>query len=82
MKLRHTLRGHTGTIGRIAWSPDGRMLASPSWDKTIRLWEVGTGKLLRALKGHEEAVNSVVFDPTGRILASGSDDSTIKLWQA
>ncbi len=82
VKLRHTLRGHTGTIGRIAWSPDGRMLASPSWDKTIRLWEVGTGKLLRALKGHEEAVNSVVFDPTGRILASGSDDSTIKLWQA
>jgi WD40 repeat protein len=44
VKLVRTLRGHTGTIGRIAWSPDGRTLASPSHDKTIRIWDVETGE--------------------------------------
>ncbi|MFI5454037.1 MAG: TIR domain-containing protein [Isosphaerales bacterium] len=82
MKLVRTLRGHTDTIGRIAWSPDGRMLASPSWDKTIRLWDVGTGECLRTLVGHTDQVWSVAFDPRGRNLASGSVDKTVKLWDA
>jgi small GTP-binding protein len=80
VKLVLTLRGHTNTIGRIAWSPDGRMLASPSVDRTIRLWDVETGECLRTLKGHKGIVYSVAFDPTGRTLASGSSDKTIKLW--
>ena len=45
--LRHTLSGHTEQINRLAWSPDGHMLASPSYDKTIRLWDVQTGHHLR-----------------------------------
>ncbi len=52
VKLVCTLRGHTDCIGRIAWSPDGRMLASPSDDKTIRLWDAETGQCLRTLTGH------------------------------
>ena len=48
-KLRHTLRGHKDWIGRIAWSPDGRTLASGSSDNTIRLWDAEIGKLLRTL---------------------------------
>lgn len=81
IKLVRTLRGHTGIIGDIAWSPDGRMLATPSSDKTIRLWDAETGKCLFTLEGHIGEVNCVAFDPKGHILASGSDDNTIKLWE-
>ena len=72
VKLVRTLRGHTGWIGRIAWSPDERLLASPSDDQTIRLWDAGTGECLRTLEGHAEKVYSVAFDPTGSTLTSGS----------
>ena len=80
VKLVRTLRGHTGTVGRIAWSPDGRALASPSKDRTIRLWGAGTGQVLRTFVGHEHEVSSVAFDPTGRTLASGDSSGTVKLW--
>ncbi len=81
VKLVRTLRGHTDWIGRIAWSPDGRMLASPSADMTIRLWDAETGKCLRRLEGHTHQVRSVDFDSAGRTLASGSLDHTVKLWE-
>src|SRR5688572_14345778 len=80
VNLIRTLRGHTGFIGRIAWSPDGRMVASPSSDDTIRLWDVETGACIHTMKGHKSGVTSVAFDPTGQTLASGSNDSTVKLW--
>lgn len=81
VKLVRTLRGHSGTIGRIAWSPDGSMLASPSQDKTIRLWDANTGECLSILKGHKNWISSVAFDPRGPFLASGGLDNSIKLWQ-
>ncbi|WP_292378125.1 adenylate/guanylate cyclase domain-containing protein [Methanosarcina sp. UBA289] len=81
VKLVSTLRGHTGFIGRIAWSPNGKILASPSEDKTIRLWDTETGQCLRILRGHRGKVYSVAFDPTGRTLASGSDN-TVNLWKS
>ena len=77
-----TLNGHNTMIICIAFSSDGRILASGSLDKTIRLWDVSTGKLLHTLTGHKEEVHSVSFDPDGRILASGSLDKTIRLWDA
>jgi hypothetical protein len=74
-----TLTGHTDWVTSVSFSPDGRLLASGSWDNTIKLWRVSDGALVRTLTGHTDLVSSVVFSPDGRLLASGSWDNTIKL---
>ena len=59
-------------VNSVSFSPDGRTLASGSYDDTIRLWEVSTGRHLRTLTGHTSLVFSVSFSPDGQTLASGS----------
>jgi WD40 repeat protein len=78
LTLRQVLRGHTGPINRIAWSPDGSYLASPSEDKTIRIWDTRSGACVRTLQGHKDIVNSVTWSPDSKMLASGRT-SMIKL---
>lgn len=79
-KLRRTFKNHAGWIGRIAWSPDGRLLASGSDDRTICIWNPTEGALVRVLKGHSDTVFSVAWSPDGSMLASSSDDETVIIW--
>jgi len=79
-QTRATLQGHAKAVLSVAFSPDGKTLASASLDKTIKLWEVAAGKEQATLHGHSDWVVSVAFSPDGRTLASASDDHTVKLW--
>ncbi|MEG3889207.1 MULTISPECIES: WD40 domain-containing protein [unclassified Microcoleus] len=86
-KLKHqkwrcvyTLPGHSSFVNSLAISPDGKILASGSWDKTIKIWNLETTELIGTLTGHSDRVNSVAISYDGKMLVSGSSDETIKFW--
>ena len=74
-----TLPGHQKTISQIKYSPDGKIIASSSWDKTIKLWNVETGELINTLP-HKDAVNSITFSRDSQSLISGTEDNNIYIW--
>ena len=77
----HVRIEHPAPVYSVAFSPDGQILASGSYDNTVRLWRVSDGTLLRILVGHTNLVLSVAFSPDGQTLASGSWDRTVRLWK-
>jgi serine/threonine protein kinase len=82
ISLAQTLSGHSEYVWSVAFSPDGKVLASSGgYDGTLKLWEVKTGREINTLKGHSNFVLSVGFSPDGNVLASVSQDKTIKLWE-
>lgn len=78
----YVLNGHTSYVHSVAFSPDGKRIASGSDDKTIRIWDVLSGQQVQILNGHTGAVNVVMFSSDGKTIISGGDDESVRLWDS
>ncbi|GAB6030124.1 Notchless protein 1 [Chamberlinius hualienensis] len=74
------MTGHQQLVNDVRFSPDMRLIASASFDKSIKLWDGKTGKYLGSLRGHVQSVYQISWSADSRLLVSGSADSTLKLW--
>lgn len=81
-KLLSVLAGHDDVVASVAFRPDGSKLASASYDRTIRIWDVASGKRERTLTMHSDFVTSVAYSPDGKRLLSGSKDRSVRLVEA
>ncbi|OQV16433.1 Notchless protein-like protein 1 [Hypsibius exemplaris] len=75
------MTGHQGTVTQVCFSPNGNLIASASFDHSVKLWNGITGKFIASLRGHVQRVYQVAWSADSRLLVSGSQDSTLKLWE-
>lgn len=78
-----TLAGHTEMIYAVAFSPDGKLVVTGSFDQTLKLWDAATGKEVKTFggsAGHQKQILTVAFSPDGQGIASGGQDNLIKIW--
>ena len=79
-KPHHAIKGHDAVVWQVAFSPDGRHLASCSVDRTVKLWRMPEAVLAQTLT-HPEGVTALAFSPDGQRLASGSYDRVVRVWR-
>ena len=76
----HPFLGHQWDVSSVAWSSNGKFIASGSWDPTVRIWDASTGAAISCLSGHEGPITSVAITPDGNLVASGASDCVINIW--
>jgi WD40 repeat protein len=80
LKEIRQFKGHSGAVSSVSVSPSGEFLLTGGQDKTVRLWEIASGREVRQFKGHTDMVSVVVFSPDGKQALSGGGDNTLRLW--
>ncbi len=78
----YTYRGHSRNVNAVAWSPDGRRIASGSDDQTVQVWDASNGGNVYTYRGHSGYVTIVAWSPDNARIASGSVNKTVQVWQA
>src|SRR6266496_2552603 len=82
----YTYRGHTSAVNAVAWSPDGKRIASASADGTVQVWDATAGSNIYIYTGHGKdfagtSIIAVAWSPDGKLIASGGGDETMQVWQ-
>lgn len=80
--LPYTYKGHAGSVNAVAWSPNGKHIASASHDKTVQIWDASNGHHLFTINSHASSVHDVAWSPDGRRIACAYGDKTVQIWSA